>query len=301
MQPLSGACHVVAALLAKASIGNLENRGGLEMLLNAADYEMMSPVPAARRRPEPFVHRKLAKRGRCIVIEERRNRKDAGKTASNDTWAKLGSLMEEVVETRGMVFAHGDRRYGICMFGADDEMSDTSILAFAEFLSSFIRKTTSMQVNIGIGASVRSYAEMSRSISSAIRVLEGAYREDQGHVLLYAENEGGALLEQVKRLVRETYAEASCSLMQIAKAMFVNSAYLGRLFKEKEGISFKDYVNGVRMEKAKELLTASDMKVYEIAYAVGYREVDWFYKKFKEYTGMSTQEYRAMNKVYFVR
>ncbi|KWX74392.1 hypothetical protein AMQ84_20560 [Paenibacillus riograndensis] len=47
-----------------------------------------------------------------------------------------------------------------------------------------------------------------------------------------------------------------------------------------------------RMEKAKLLLETTEMKIYEITDAVGYTEIDWFYKKFKEYTGTSAYEYR---------
>lgn len=46
------------------------------------------------------------------------------------------------------------------------------------------------------------------------------------------------------------------------------------------------------MEKAKLLLETTEMKIHEIAGAVGYMEIDWFYKKFKEYTGTSANEYR---------
>ncbi|MNO05979.1 DNA-binding transcriptional regulator AraC [compost metagenome] len=46
------------------------------------------------------------------------------------------------------------------------------------------------------------------------------------------------------------------------------------------------------MEKAKLLLETTEMKIYEIADAVGYTEIDWFYKKFKEYTGTSANKYR---------
>ncbi|TLS50867.1 helix-turn-helix domain-containing protein [Paenibacillus antri] len=260
---------------------------------NRSNYEFMNPDPDERPRPEEFSPRRTAKHGRCIVVEDLAAREGAAVTESDASWARLGTLLEEVAETKGTVFAHGDRMYGICMFGAEDEMSEKSIVAFAWFLTSFIRKLTSLQVRIGIGPLIYSYADMNRSINAAIRTLEVPPRVDRGHVLLYAESESGALLDQVKRLVEETYAETDCSLKRIAKELFVNSAYLGRMFKEKEGVSFKDYLNRVRMEKAKELLSSSDMKVYEVAFAVGYREVDWFYKKFKACTGMSTQEYRS--------
>ncbi len=251
-------------------------------------------VQNVERRAEELARRKTTKLVRCIAVEEK-----AGPSAGGERWAMLATLLEEVVESKGTVFAHEERRYGICLFGDEEEMSDKSMQAFASFLTSYIRKSSALQVNIGIGAIVHTYGEMSRSISSAIRALEApsyAYGDASTVWMHVGACEGMELLEGVKRLVDATYAEATCSLKRIAKEMFVNAAYLGRMFKEKEGISFKDYLNGVRMAKAKALLTGSDMRVYEIARAVGYREVDWFYKKFKACTGMSTQEFREFHK-----
>ncbi|WP_409342264.1 response regulator [Paenibacillus sp. MBLB4367] len=99
-------------------------------------------------------------------------------------------------------------------------------------------------------------------------------------------------VEQVKRIVSEQYG-GNLSLRSIGDQIFMNAAYLGRLFKAEEEVSFNDYLLMVRMERAKELLRTTDKKAYEIALEVGYREHDWFYKKFKDYAGMSTSDYRT--------
>lgn len=99
------------------------------------------------------------------------------------------------------------------------------------------------------------------------------------------------MVQQVKRIISEEYGE-NISLRSIANQMYINPAYLGRIFKAYEGISFNDYLMRYRMEKAKALLETTEKKVYEIATQVGYKQLDWFYKKFKEYTGASTSDYR---------
>ncbi|GAB6991744.1 response regulator transcription factor [Paenibacillus pini] len=96
----------------------------------------------------------------------------------------------------------------------------------------------------------------------------------------------------VKQIVEKQFG-SNLSLKQIAEQVHLHPVYLGKLFKAEEGISFNDYLLKIRMEKAKELLLYTDKKVYEIAQEVGYQELDWFYKKFKEYTGVSTSEYRT--------
>lgn len=103
-------------------------------------------------------------------------------------------------------------------------------------------------------------------------------------------------VQAIKNIVDAQYASGTISLKAISEQIYVNPAYLGQLFKAAEGMSFNDYLLRVRMEKAKELLRTTDKKVFEVATEVGYREIDWFYKKFKEYTGVSPSEYRAAKK-----
>ncbi|NIK75901.1 YesN/AraC family two-component response regulator [Paenibacillus castaneae] len=96
---------------------------------------------------------------------------------------------------------------------------------------------------------------------------------------------------QVKQWVQAQYT-SNISLKSIAEFLFVNATYLGQQFKSVEGITFNDYLLKVRMEKAKDLLQHTNLRIYEIAVQVGYQELDWFYRRFKEYTGMSTTKYR---------
>ncbi|MFD0673264.1 response regulator [Cohnella sp. GCM10027633] len=97
--------------------------------------------------------------------------------------------------------------------------------------------------------------------------------------------------DEVRGIVQEQYA-SPISLKSVAQQIFMNPNYLGKLFKAHADMSFNDYVLKVRMEKAKELLLHTDKKVYEIALEVGFGELDWFYKRFKAYTGVSASEFK---------
>ncbi|WP_168735698.1 response regulator transcription factor [Cohnella fermenti] len=96
----------------------------------------------------------------------------------------------------------------------------------------------------------------------------------------------------VKQWVKDHYA-SPLTLKGIAAQLYMNPAYLGSLFKTQTGIGFGEYVLQVRMEKAKEILAGTDLKVYEVASAVGYNDMDWFYEKFKLYTGVNPRDYRS--------
>lgn len=86
-------------------------------------------------------------------------------------------------------------------------------------------------------------------------------------------------------------------LESIAAIFGYNSAYLGKIFSKKLGESFNSYVDKVRVNHAKELLLENRLKVYEIAEQVGYKNVDYFHKKFKKYVGKSPAEYRKHNEL----
>lgn len=81
-------------------------------------------------------------------------------------------------------------------------------------------------------------------------------------------------------------------LETIAPLFGYNSAYLGKIFTKSIGESFNSYIDHKRIDHSKQLLLENNLKVYEIAEKVGYKNVDYFHKKFKKYVGVSPAEFR---------
>ena len=103
-------------------------------------------------------------------------------------------------------------------------------------------------------------------------------------------------IEKVKNYV-EQELHCQVTLKKISNRLHLNCAYLGQKFKLHENITFHEYLLRQRMEKAKTLLAQTSLKVYEVAREVGYSETDWFYKKFKAYTGVSANAYRKQTSI----
>lgn len=78
----------------------------------------------------------------------------------------------------------------------------------------------------------------------------------------------------------------------IAPLFGYNSAYLGKIFSKTVGENFNSYIDHKRIELSKQLLLENRLKVYEIADQVGYKNVDYFHKKFRKYVGESPAEFR---------
>jgi two-component system, response regulator YesN len=102
-----------------------------------------------------------------------------------------------------------------------------------------------------------------------------------------------SIISCITEYLKESYREAT--LEDAARKVNLSSSYLSRLFKEKVGLNFSDYLMKLRMEKAKELLGDIRYKQYEIAYRVGYDNPKNFSRAFKTYYGVSPKEFRNHN------
>lgn len=91
--------------------------------------------------------------------------------------------------------------------------------------------------------------------------------------------------------IEENYYE-NISLKSFGEKYYINSAYLGQLFKKQFGCSFKDYLNNVRVRKAAEMMLNTDKKIYEIAGEVGYKNLEYFINKFEETYGVTPTRFR---------
>ncbi|MFC5649095.1 response regulator [Paenibacillus solisilvae] len=112
------------------------------------------------------------------------------------------------------------------------------------------------------------------------------------HAFNHAQSHGGTdkQINKMIDLIQRNYYE-NLKLDALADVFNYNSAYLGKLFKTVTGEYFNTYLDKVRIEKAKELLSQG-MKVYQVAEKVGYTNVDYFHSKFRKYVGGSPSAYR---------
>lgn len=104
-------------------------------------------------------------------------------------------------------------------------------------------------------------------------------------------------VDKIKDYINQYYYE-DLNLKLLADIFSYNSSYLGKKFKKQTGEYFHSYLDLVRIDNAKLLLTKGQNKVYEISEQVGYCNIDYFHKKFKKYVGISPKEYQKLyNKV----
>ena len=94
------------------------------------------------------------------------------------------------------------------------------------------------------------------------------------------------------KIVNEDYGDSMLTLKSIAERLFVSETHLSSIFKKTTGKRFSEYLRGVRLERACELLAKTDKRVEDIVSECGLRDVPSFYKNFSAFMNMTPNEYR---------
>ena len=104
--------------------------------------------------------------------------------------------------------------------------------------------------------------------------------------------EAGKMMPAILAFLDANYGDPDLSLTMVADTFQISVPYLSSLFKASAGVNFSNYVEDVRIEKAKGLLKNTSLSVGEIAAATGYSSTNSFSRAFRRVTGDSASEYR---------
>lgn len=92
--------------------------------------------------------------------------------------------------------------------------------------------------------------------------------------------------------IGNNYTNPVLSLQEIAANTNVKGSDISKILIEQFSLSFKEYLNYVRITETKKLLKNSELNISEIAYLVGYNNVTHFNRVFKSTENISPNEYR---------
>ena len=99
------------------------------------------------------------------------------------------------------------------------------------------------------------------------------------------------LTKNIIGFIEENYGH-EISLSLLSKNFSVSPNYISRLFKEETGETLFNYINAVRVEKAKGFLRDIELKIYEVSDRVGFKSPVHFNIVFNKYTGLTPKQYR---------
>ena len=108
-------------------------------------------------------------------------------------------------------------------------------------------------------------------------------------------DQGAQAVDYICNYINNNFS-TKISIQELANQVYMNLSYLGRIFRQKTGMSISAMIQKVRIDHACRMLSDTKRTVSDISQSCGFEDVKFFYKVFKKYTGMLPGEYRETGK-----
>ncbi|SFL21790.1 AraC-type DNA-binding protein [Paenibacillus sp. 1_12] len=203
---------------------------------------------------------------------------------------KAGNLEVLKAEVDHLIQANKSRGVSYSYLGA----------LLVELWNTGIRYTNERQLDMHILLTEEEYAVLANKnitpneFTDRVQRLIDFYERIVAETMTKGERRTGTVISFITAYIESNYAK-DIYLENIAGEIGLSAKYVSRMFKETTGTSITDYISMIRMAKAKELLTETDMKVNEIADQIGMNSRTTFLRMFKKHEGISPIDYRHIN------
>lgn len=144
-------------------------------------------------------------------------------------------------------------------------------------------------------ASQEEAAFVQQTLAGIVNHLIGLMYSLERNIILNKDSERVEMINRARQRIREAL-ESPLSIQQIAEEMGVSYSNFRKLFKEYTGLSPALYQQDLKLQRAKELLSTTDMSIKEIAYQLNFESPDYFSSKFKTKTGEKPSDFRLQSK-----
>ena len=105
-------------------------------------------------------------------------------------------------------------------------------------------------------------------------------------------NSVNPLVQCARNHIERRWRDPNLSVAGVARALGVNPSYLAHVFSREVGEHMRSYITALRIERAKELLVATQWQIKRISFECGFARPNWFSEAFRKQTGMSPGKYR---------
>ncbi len=190
------------------------------------------------------------------------------------------------------------QHFAVVFFFTEETPVAGTMDLIAEALENAMTMITSYfktNLTFGIGSAVSAPLDISVSFDEAKTAQQQA---DSAHpIRLFSHIVGSnrrsgkdKLIQTIQEYIDENL-NGKLQLNEVAEVFGLSPAYLSVLFKKSTETGFSEYVYTKKIERAKEMLLSGDMKIYEVADALGFESAYYFSKVFKKVDGHSPREY----------
>ena len=166
------------------------------------------------------------------------------------------------------------------------------------FLLSYLKRVTCHCVQMGISVErFENYLPsvlrlMQSDVPGSTEALVKLTEQIVNHISNHGASESNHLLSMAKEYVRDHIADDRLNLEAVSNHVGLSRVYFCKLFHQLEGISFSAYLKTIRIEKAKQLLITTNLKIFEVSSAVGFSHAKYFGQVFKQEVGKTPVEFQ---------
>lgn len=122
--------------------------------------------------------------------------------------------------------------------------------------------------------------------------LNNYFRWIENYIENRHDNRQADVILRAKRFLADNYVNPELTLKTTADYVGLNEKYFSSRFTKEAGVTVSAYLTDLRMQKARELMASTDLKMYEISERVGYHSVEHFNRTFKRVFGTSPGDFR---------
>lgn len=169
---------------------------------------------------------------------------------------------------------------------------DRIITEVLDMLRNLYQKIQSENLNVLVPNNERMISSFSstKNLQQLLITIKEQLKETSKQINAFVSNTDN-IIEKMESYVEQYYYK-DLNVKMMADLFKYNSSYLGKKFKKHTGSYFHQYLDLIRLTKAKQFLKEGKWKVYQVSEKVGYTNHDYFYKKFKRNVGVSPKEYQ---------
>jgi two-component system response regulator YesN len=217
-----------------------------------------------------------------------------------DIYSSSISMAKEIISRHApcQIISIDIRHFAVIFFFTEDSPVAGTMDLITEALENartMISSYFKTGITFGIGTAVTTPLDIAISYDEARTAQQQADRSQPvrlfSHIVGSNRRSGkDKLITTIQEYIDENLG-GRLQLGEVAEVFGLSPAYLSVLFKKTTESGFSEYVNAKKIDRAKEMLLSGDMKIYEVADALGFESAYYFSKVFKKVDGHSPREY----------
>ncbi|WNS44562.1 response regulator [Paenibacillus sp. MMS20-IR301] len=165
-----------------------------------------------------------------------------------------------------------------------------------EIITSILRvaKEAGSETNEFIGPGLSSLSEINKfnNMGEAKQWIITVCSRLMDTIALERQSSYKQLVDQAKEYIRSHYEESDISIGRVCQHLHISTGYFSSIFKKETKMTFVSYLLQIRLEAAKEMLRATELKAFEIAERIGFADPNYFSFCFRKKYGQSPKEYK---------